>query len=296
MTYPPQPGQYGGGPQQGGYGPPQPGGFPQHGGYPHPGGSYGPYGQTPPGGGPKSRTGLFIGLGVGAVVLIVGAVLFTGFVTPGFFLSDGPESVAGKAVDAINAKDVDAAREVSCSQVDSESMAEEIEQAQLSAKLTGSVREESGKAFAPVELTFNGNTVTGEFVLEQKDGHWCVDDFDPTGTPGSSGAPATVPPAPGNSGGASSTGVAFIEDLLTRINASDEAGALSLLCSDSSADDTVRSATTEEVNASISATRAETGSYVSVDLSGTRAGRSASGGVGVIQRNGSWCVSTFWLY
>lgn len=43
---------------------------------------------------PKSKTGLWVGLGIGAVALLaIGALLFTGFVAPGFFLSD-PEDVA----------------------------------------------------------------------------------------------------------------------------------------------------------------------------------------------------------
>lgn len=72
MTYPPQQP-----PQQPGYGMPQP--YP--GGYP-----VGPPGP-PPGPPPKKNTGLIVGI-VAAVVLIVGGVLVTGFVAPGFFLSD----------------------------------------------------------------------------------------------------------------------------------------------------------------------------------------------------------------
>lgn len=72
MTYPPQQP-----PRQPGYGMPQP--YP--GGYPA-----GPPGP-PPGPPPKKNTGLIVGI-VAAVVLIVGGVLITGFVAPGFFLSD----------------------------------------------------------------------------------------------------------------------------------------------------------------------------------------------------------------
>ncbi|TCP54317.1 hypothetical protein EV191_103362 [Tamaricihabitans halophyticus] len=130
MTYPPQPGPYqpqdpygqGGYPQdpygQGGY---QQGGYPQdpyggQGGYAQQPGLSDPYGQAAyqqdpygqyaqypgaygqpggpggPGGPPqKSKATLWISLSVGAVVVIA-AVLITGFLTPGFFLSDEDDS------------------------------------------------------------------------------------------------------------------------------------------------------------------------------------------------------------
>ena len=103
MTYPPQPGQppYGQQPgdpygqQPGGqYGTPPSGGFPQQ-GEQYPGGQYpqgfpqDPYGQQggfgsqPP---KKSKTGLWIGLGIGVVAVV--AFVITAFVAPGFLLSD----------------------------------------------------------------------------------------------------------------------------------------------------------------------------------------------------------------
>ncbi|GAA2050703.1 hypothetical protein GCM10009800_43970 [Nocardiopsis rhodophaea] len=87
--YPPYPGGPAGVPPGGpGYPPGQ--GWPAHQGFPQggpptgPGGPYGPGGPGMPGGSPpppKKRTGLWIGLGVGAVVLvlvIVGGVVFVG--------------------------------------------------------------------------------------------------------------------------------------------------------------------------------------------------------------------------
>lgn len=124
-----QPGPYGGqpggpqqgGPQQGGYpqpggpppgAPPQPGGpqpggpggFPPSGGFPQQGmqqGGYPPQGQPPgfpqgPDGfdqQPKSKkTGLIAG--IAAAVLVIAAVLVTGFWAPGFFVSDDSETSA----------------------------------------------------------------------------------------------------------------------------------------------------------------------------------------------------------
>lgn len=123
MTYPPQPGQPGqpnpygqqpgqpnpygqqpgGYPQQGGY--PQSGGFPQQGypqgqpqqgGYPQQGYPQQGYGQPGPGGFPeppkKSKTPLIAG--VATAVVLVAALLVTGFWAPGFFLGDDKENSA----------------------------------------------------------------------------------------------------------------------------------------------------------------------------------------------------------
>jgi hypothetical protein len=92
-----QPGSY---PQQqsGGYPQQQPGGYPhQSGGYPQQPAGYG-YPQPPghhqqPGGygapPKKSKTGLIVGLaGAGALVIALIAFAITGFVAPGFLLSD----------------------------------------------------------------------------------------------------------------------------------------------------------------------------------------------------------------
>ncbi|MQA08344.1 MAG: hypothetical protein GEU98_07280 [Pseudonocardiaceae bacterium] len=94
-------GQQGGYPPQGGYPYGQQGGYPQqdpygqfapYPGYGQPGGMGGPPGQ-PPG---KGKTNLWIALSVGAVVIIA-AVLITGFITPGFFTGDdeGAEAASG---------------------------------------------------------------------------------------------------------------------------------------------------------------------------------------------------------
>lgn len=125
MTYPPQqPDPYGRQPRSGGFPAQQPGPYGQPGAYGQPGG-YGrpdPYGQQPggygqqpgyPGGDypggppggmggpgfpggepPKKRTGLIAGI-VAAVLLIAGAVAFTGFVEPGFFVSDNKDNQSG---------------------------------------------------------------------------------------------------------------------------------------------------------------------------------------------------------
>lgn len=78
MSHPQQPGNWGDHPGQ-----PRSHGYPQGPGYPGHGYPQGPgYSQGPPP--KKSRTGLWAGLAVGAVVLV--ALAITGFVAPGFFL------------------------------------------------------------------------------------------------------------------------------------------------------------------------------------------------------------------
>ena len=115
MSYPPQqPGPYGHQPHSGGF-PSQPGGpygqpgqqygqqygqpgygqgspYGEQGGYPGGGGGY-PGGEPPE----KKKTGLIAGIIAGVVVLIAGAVLFTGFVAPGFFNSDDSEDSSNEA-------------------------------------------------------------------------------------------------------------------------------------------------------------------------------------------------------
>lgn len=82
MTYPPQ--------QPSGPYPPGPPSYPG-GGYP--GGGY--PGGFPPGPPLKKNTGLIIGI-VAAVVVVLAALGITGFVAPGFFLSDDKDSDANK--------------------------------------------------------------------------------------------------------------------------------------------------------------------------------------------------------
>ncbi|MFD5092370.1 peptidylprolyl isomerase [Amycolatopsis thailandensis] len=83
MSQPPQPGEPegqvpgSGTPQGQPYQQPYPQSYPQQQGW------YGP--PQPP---PSNKTGLWVGLGVLGLVVVVAVVAITGFVTPGFFLSD----------------------------------------------------------------------------------------------------------------------------------------------------------------------------------------------------------------
>jgi hypothetical protein len=196
----PGPGQQPGGyQQQGGY--PQSGGFPQQGGYPQTGpqsqqqpGGYGQYGQAgqfgqqpqygqpgaygPQGYGKKKSPMPWILAGGGVVVIAVAVVLI--LVLTGGSDSSNPRSVAEQAVKAINDRDVEAARAVDCNQGGSMGDFDINEVPQdLRAELTGDVTEEGDRATAPIKMTVQGTSISGNMILQKRDGAWCVSDFRP---------------------------------------------------------------------------------------------------------------------
>lgn len=232
MTYPPQPGpsghpgwpghpgQYGGpGPQ--GAPQPQPGGYgQQHPGFPPQGVHnsqpqqfpYGPAGQQFPGAQPYPQVGGFGGgtpprpggkkalwtvLGTSAGLLLA-AVLFTGFVAPGFFLADGPDDLADQIITALETKDFELARSITCEgsrETDPELPGD------VTAELTGDIREVGERAFVPMRISFGGTSLTGEFGLARTEGNWCVDSFQPDAPQGAGqGGPPPITPVPGGGG------------------------------------------------------------------------------------------------
>lgn len=80
-------------------------------GYPQQPYGYPPYGQQPPGpGGKKSNKGLFIGLAIGAVVVIAAGITIPLVLLGGA----GPTEIAKKAQTAMNNQDVSLMREIVC--------------------------------------------------------------------------------------------------------------------------------------------------------------------------------------
>lgn len=215
MTYPPQPGQPPGPygqpqqpyPQQGGY-PQQPypqqqypqAGYPQ-GGYPqagYPQQQYPPAGQYGQGfGGPpqppkKSKTGLWIGVGVGAVVII--ALVITGFVAPGFFLgksggtttasppstskpppppSSPGNALADKFIAAVNAKDAAGAAALLCksSIMTQDDLAQEVANGDVLKVQSYPVGKDPT---AKIIGTNNSGQVSGSMTIRQESGQYCV--------------------------------------------------------------------------------------------------------------------------
>lgn len=201
MTYPPQqPGQPGsqdpygqqqpwaGYPQQGPpSGPqPQPGQQPPSYGQPQPG--YAPYGQQQPSGYPgggypgagfpgappkKNKTGLIVGIAIGAVVLLGGGVTLLVVLLSG---GDDPRAVAEQGAEALNTGNVELAKSISCdpSEITQENFNRAQEQG-LHVKVVGDAVINGDEATVPVEVTEGGKTEREEFNLEKRDDGWCLD-------------------------------------------------------------------------------------------------------------------------
>lgn len=207
----PQPGGFpqGGYPQSGGFpqgGYPQSGGFPQGGypqnfptNFPQSGGYQDQFGQPAfgqpgypgygqPGGfgapreeRPKSKTGLWIGLSVG-IVVILGAIGVTGFVVPGFFLSknasSAPHATLQAIADGLNKHDQPGLRGTICqdgnpqlgnavTRVDSVS----------DAKITSGPTKVSDTEYTGViDVIYDGTPDTITAKLANENGKWCWKD------------------------------------------------------------------------------------------------------------------------
>ncbi|HKS46227.1 MAG TPA: hypothetical protein VJT49_14170 [Amycolatopsis sp.] len=264
-----QPGDH---PQTGGY--PQTGGFPQSGGFPQPGqqpygqpgygqqpypgydagggggypptaqyGQYGGYGAPPPGGG-GGKKGLWIGLGVGLVVILA-ALGVTGFWVPGFFLSKdskagsgGAQAVAQQIVDGFNQHDKAELTALKCANANQD-VGEAIADASSvsNMKLSG-VQTNGNQATANVTLTVDGDATTATAKLSNENGKWCWQDVGTSASSGSSRS-SSVPTSRSSSSrtstgsGSGSSGEAYqatVQSFLDKINGGDSSGAMSMVC------------------------------------------------------------------
>ncbi|MEU6641642.1 hypothetical protein ABZ863_03745 [Saccharomonospora sp. NPDC046836] len=199
MTYPPQPTQGAGQPgpygQQGQWGtPPQTGHYPgsgpapQYGGYPGPGGTQqfgqpgqpGPYGQQPvgfPGARPpKKKTGLIVGLSIGAVAVIGGVVALILILSGGD--SDGDvaqlEELGEKAVQVLQNKDVDLAVEISCDREDTASTTFEDMPEDVQFELSGTPQINGDTATIPIKVSIQGESRDRELPARKQNGTWCM--------------------------------------------------------------------------------------------------------------------------
>lgn len=358
MTYPPQPGQpYGKQPdpygQGGGY--PHSGGFPQQGGqygqpggqqpgYGQPGGQqpgydqyagYGQYAGYPQGGqygqpagpggfgGPppanKSKTGLWIGLSAGAVVVV--ALLVTAFLVPGFLLSDeasaegGPEDVANAIVAGLNSKDRAALTGLTCTGA-SEDVDQAIESVDSvsNARLNGELKKVSESEYtAPVEVTVQDQTLPFEGALAKEGDTWCWQDIMVAAGDLDTPAPHTGAPTgaseidSGESGSAdpgtdTGTGSAaaevVIDQWISKINSGDEAGAMSLVCE---AEKPITQRDTDELisgNAQLEVAEVSDGTYyVSADYTGTVDGKPVTGSVSADNFDETgFCIGLVFIY
>jgi hypothetical protein len=334
MTYPPQ-GPYGQQPdpygqqQQPQYG----GGYqqpqqqqPQYGGGYDPnaqyGGGYQQYGGL--GGGPqppKSNKGPIIAI-VSIVVLILAGVGITGFVAPGFFLSDdkggntagtstktssanddsGADAFIDKLVSAADDKDKSALEDLQCSDATEavKGATKDIDEIS-SAKLKDTREESKSEVVATLDIEVDGKNGDYEATVVKDGSKWCWKDItagtggdstDETSTDESTDDTSTssdAPPATGDSDGEK-----FVQSFLDKLNAGDGAGAAAMSCSDSTSQTDITTAATQapQLQMDLKGTTADD-TYVGSDLKGTLNGKDATGRTSAFLENGAWCIYTF---
>ncbi|SNR68160.1 hypothetical protein SAMN06265360_114102 [Haloechinothrix alba] len=282
-----------------------------------PGGGYGPGFAGPP---PKKRTGLWVGLGAGGLgVLALAALLVTGFVAPGFFLSgDDPDEIAESFATAVNDRDLEATRAVMCTD-SSYAQRKEIDQQLIDdsasndehISVTGPAETSDDGATVPIALESDvaadpdtgASSVNLRLVLVDEDG-WCIDDMvtaDPAGTPDD--GPADDVPGGDAPGGdtnveADEEGMAAIEEFVDAINDGDDGAAVDMLCDDAAdvIEDAIERAVADDATISGSEPDMALEDWISVNLAGSRGGRDAEGNLMVAGDSGSWCVSSFGLF
>ncbi|HEX6356814.1 hypothetical protein [Actinophytocola sp.] len=337
MTYPPQ-GPYGQQPDPYGQQQPQYGGYPQqqpqqpqYGGY-DPNAQYGGgYGQQYGGlgGGPqppkKTNKGPIIAV-VSIVVLILAGVGITGFVAPGFFLSDkgsdaaggsttsgkkdtGAEAFIEKLVAAADDKDKSALKDLQCSDAsDGVTGATNAIDEITSADLKEISEQSDTKAIAILTIKVDGETDDYETTVVKDGGKWCWQDIT-NGAGGSSNEPTeestseddtassdtAEPPAGGATG--DSEGEQFVQSFLDKLNGGDGAGAAAMSCSDSTSQTDITDAAAKGAQLQMvpEGTTADS-SYVGADLKGTLAGEAAEGRTSAFLEDGAWCIYTFFAY
>ena len=329
-----QPGQYGQGQpgQYGGYQQPQTptGGYPQQAGpfggydqtaqYPQyggfQGGQYGGYGGPPP---PKKNTGMIVAV-VAIVVLLLGGLGITGFVAPGFFLSDNKNNAGGGGgetsspapengvdafiddlVKAADDKDSGALRELACGDAeqnvdDAISDINEIS----GAELKDTKEESADEVVATVDIAVNGDNADYDLTVVKDGKDWCWQNIESSG--GGGGLP-TAPSAPTDptepsTGGGGGEGEQFVQGFLDQVNGGDAAGAKSKLCSDSTSqgdiDDAVGGKASLQMDPAGMESQAE---YIGVDLKGTLNGAPTSAArTSAFLEDGGWCIFTFYAF
>jgi len=342
MTYPPQGpygqqpdpygqqqpdqyGQYGGGYQQqptGQYGAYDPNAQYGGGGYPQ----YGGLGGPPQ----KKNKGPIIAVVAIAVILLAGLGI-TGFVAPGFFLSDdktdtadpgggggdksvGPEDFIDKLVAAADDRDKKALGNLKCSD------AKEVVDSAIDAiddtsgvKLKDTKEESDDEVTVVLTITHDGEHDDYAATVVRDGEDWCWQHFgkgtskptDEDNTTSSSedetsASDDTVTPSSDSPGGGptgDSDGEKFVQSFLDKLNGGDGAGAAALSCKDSTSQTDITDAATKGAALEIdpAGTNADP-SYVGADLKGTVGGADVSSRVSAFLEDEGWCVYTFYAY
>jgi hypothetical protein len=347
MTYPPQGPQGPYGQQPDPYGQQQPDPYgqqqqPQYGGgYPQqpqqPTGQYGAYdpnaqygggyqqyggvGGPPP---PKSNKGPIIAI-VSIVVLLLAGLGITGFVAPGFFLSDktnsagnnnggdnssttdptsGADAVITQLVAAADKKDKSALRNLTCSDAKDivNSAIDAIDETD-STSLKDTKKDSSNSVIAMLTITVNGKDRGYAATIKKAGKDWCWADIvegDGSSNPTASSSEdttATSESTPGGSDGSSSDGAAFIQSFLDKIGANDATAVQGMLCSDATETAKATSAdiATKQSELKLDNDAAVSTTSVSGNVSGTLNGQEASGVTSAFIENDNWCIYTFFV-
>jgi hypothetical protein len=328
----PQQPQYGGGyqqpqqpqqqpqqPQYGGYG----GGYDPNAQYgAQYGGGYTQYGGLGGGPQPPKNKGPIIAI-VSIVVLVLAGVGVTGFLAPGFFLSDDKDNSAtpgsstggGKGTDdkssgadafiqqlvaAADGKSESKLKGFQCSDA-TESVTsatnaiDEID----SAELKDTDEKSDTKVVAILNIVVDGDGDDYEVTVVKDGGDWCWKDISQGSDSGSSSSseestPTSESGSPGGGVTGDSDGEKFVQSFLDKLNSGDGAGAAGMSCSDSTSQSDITEAAGQgaqlEVDPSGTTVDSE---YVGADLKGTLNGAPATGRTSAFVENGSWCIYTF---
>ncbi|MFC4857756.1 hypothetical protein [Actinophytocola glycyrrhizae] len=227
---------------------------------------YGGYGAPPPPPPRKKNTAAIVAV-VAAVVVVLAGLGITGFVAPGFFLSDddtptggsptttqpttssaepgtdGAEEVLSAVADGLDTQDKDALSDVACT--DAASVVEEaIDDADnvTGAELVDTEEIADDEVMGTLEVSVDDRT--GEFAVTvtEVDGEWCWQDIELVEGPETSEPtkPTTKPSGPGGGGGEPTAGgkpvpadaLAAMQSFLDAVNAGDAAAAKGTLCGD----------------------------------------------------------------
>lgn len=309
MTYPSQ------------YGPPQP---QQYGGN-----QPGPYGYgAPP---PKKNNSAVLATVMFVVVLIAG-VGITGFVAPGFFLSDdsgdggakddggsggasdggpaegagggdaGAQAFAKKLVTAADQQDDAVLGELACTEAKT-GVRQAIREIGVTdgAELVDTREVSATEYLVVVDISYNGKSAPFTATIADTDGAWCWMDFAQGAGGGSGGSaptsdedgPASGPGDPDDSGG-SADGKSTMHRFLDAVNAKDTAAATKLYCADA-IDTNAESVIAKNPDLKLSTVGSPSGSFHMAKVDGTLDGQPVKGGSMAVKVKGSGapCVYSF---
>lgn len=333
MTYPPQ-GPYGQQPDPYGQQQPQYGGGyqqpqqqPQYGGGYDPnaqyGGGYTQYGGL--GGGPQQpkNKGPIIAV-VTIVVLILAGVGVTGFIAPGFFLSDdkggggnaagggtttsgkddkggGADDFIQKLVAAADDKNKTALEGYQCSDATESVKGATKDIDEISgAELKDTEKKSDTEVVATLSIVVDDSDGDYEVTVVKDGGDWCWKDIsagsggggDSSDAPTDSSSPDSSPAGQPPTG--DTDGEKFVQSFLDKLNSGDGAGAAAMSCSDSTSQSDITEAATQSPQLQVDPEGTTVDdTYVGADLKGTLNGQDASGRTSAFVEDGKWCIYTF---